>query len=601
MVSFYHIKTLAQILERSDSEVQKQQVQQKFPILRFPKELVKIFLFLLLAHAAETMIMDATSFLLQLSKSLIVDGVIIGALIIFGLYHARDPLSAFFQSLFSEQMLIYEEAELIQLGKVAGNILFLVKGKVTKRNEEHGFDEKMTSNEILTTLRKYVQLLWSKQLFWFKNAIKVLSTAIMLIGFVIVTNVEVKNTLVFYLITLIGVGIKVLFSFKWVSIKNKRRGASRKASLLSENALQDILQVEPFNTDHAKFMIDNFVKSSSEGFNLRRTTQHEVNIFRIIESVLLTFVTFGIIAITLLENGIMNANLETLTSAIALVAIYNQVLRRSGSLVDIFYDYREIQEEEKIRIDDFNAIMAVYEVEKNKQDAKASKLITFTVNPFEVQHKADGGNRAFTLINEQTIQLVCGDFVMFTGATGAGKTTLLSLVTQNTYSDKFEPTIETESEGVAKSIMHQVYLAMGTKTLLSEITLGKPEYDREKLLYILENLHLLDEFAQKNDDVFALLNSTTKTHFSAGQLQRLAIARTLYNLSDDIQIVAFDEATNNLNDDIAYQVLRFIASYCKDKLVLFSTHQIEVCKRVATKQLSFTPTGINTYTVASVN
>ena len=579
--------------------MQQHQVHQRFPILRFPKELIKIFLFLLFAHAAETVIMDATSFLLQWSKSLIVSGVIGTAILIFCLYHARDPLSAFFQSLFSEQMYIYEEAELIQLGKVAGNILFLVKGKVTKRNEEHGFDEKMTSSEILTTTRKYVQLIWSKQVFWFKNSIKVLSTAVMLIGFVAVTTVEVQNTFAFYLVTLLGVGIKVFFSFKWVAIRNKRRGASRKANLLSENALQDILQVEPFNNDHAQFMINNFVKSSSEGFNLRRTTQHEVNMFRILESVLLTFVTFGIIAITILENGVANTNLETLTSAIALVAIYNQVLRRSGSLVDIFYDYREIHEEEKVYLDDFNAIMAVYEIEKNKQDAKASKLVTFTVNPFEVQHKADGGNRAFTLTNESTITLACGDFVMFTGATGAGKTTLLSLVTQNTYSDSFEPTIETESEGIAKSIMHQVYLAMGTKTLLAEITLGKEEYDREKLLYILENLHLLEEFAQKNDDVFALLNSTTKAHFSAGQLQRLAIARTLYNLSDDIQIVAFDEATNNLNDDIAYQVLQFIASYCKDKLVLFSTHQVEICKRVATKQLVFTPAGINAYTVTS--
>lgn len=62
-------------------------------------------------------------------------------------------------------------------------------------------------------------------------------------------------------------------------------------------------------------------------------------------------------------------------------------------------------------------------------------------------------------------------------------------------------------------------------------------------------------------------------------------------MDDTIQIIGFDEATNALNDAITLQTLNFIKEYCKDKILLIATHQVDIGKTVANKKLEFVPNG----------
>ena len=67
---------------------------------------------------------------------------------------------------------------------------------------------------------------------------------------------------------------------------------------------------------------------------------------------------------------------------------------------------------------------------------------------------------------------------------------------------------------------------------------------------------------------------------SGGQLQRIGIARALY---DDPQILVFDEATNALDNETEKLVLNTIASFKGNKTVIFISHNesaLSHCDRI---------------------
>lgn len=575
----------------------KKQHVQNSESFRYPRNLFKLFFGILLLEALQVVISDITSFLLQVSKNLISDGFIALSLIVFALYYAREPISTLLFNVLDDKQMLLDEAETIHLSSIGSKILLSVKEKVMRRNPNDGYVESMTSSDILSTLKNYAQHTWKKQLFWYKNSVQLVSIIIMFVGFLLVSKVEISNVFLFYLIALFGVGIEIFFRFKWINIRNKSRKKRREYDMLTDNALQDIKELEPFDDRHAKYMIDSYVTASSKSFKLKRKMQHETNWYRVLNSVLSMFATLGIVAIKVFETGISNFTLETLVSALALVSIYNQLTRRISSIAQIIFQYRELEEEQKVHEEDFNLIMQVYNDELKKANLPAAKLKSLTLPNFSVAYNEEGNNIPFRLINNAQITFKKGDFVMLRGVTGSGKTTLIKLLTKTLVFDEFQPSFQTETEGDVKALTHQVSISIGNKPLITELTLGKAEYDRDKLIAILKALHLYEEFEQKNENVFELLASTTKNRFSAGQLQRLALTRTLFNLEDHIQIVAFDESINNLDDGIAQQVLAFIKEYCKDKLVIFSTHQVALCKQVANRELVFSNSALNTYSV----
>ena len=136
------------------------------------------------------------------------------------------------------------------------------------------------------------------------------------------------------------------------------------------------------------------------------------------------------------------------------------------------------------------------------------------------------------------------------------------------------------------SVVHYSDTRLGCQDVLSEVVFGQ-DYDEEKLITILKGLHLYDEIVLKSSDVIEYLRNTRAENYSTGQKQRLMIARILYNLEENVQIVAFDEATNALNDPIAAQVLAFIREYCKEKLLVIASHQVDICESFATKHFEF--------------
>ena len=225
---------------------------------------------------------------------------------------------------------------------------------------------------------------------------------------------------------------------------------------------------------------------------------------------------------------------------------------------------------------DVKAILQTLD-EEEKARAKFSEESTFIVPVFEVEYKT--GEKNYKLINQKEFQLHTGECVLLTGPTGCGKTTFMKMITGKIrLGDVFK------SRYV--SMMHSSDTRLGCHDVLSEIVFGQ-EYDENKLIAILKGLHLYDEIALKSSDVIEYLRNTKAGNYSNGQRQRLLIARILYNLEDNVKIVALDEATNALNDAIAEQVLAYVKEFCKEKLLLVASHQVEICEKFATKHFEF--------------
>ena len=103
-------------------------------------------------------------------------------------------------------------------------------------------------------------------------------------------------------------------------------------------------------------------------------------------------------------------------------------------------------------------------------------------------------------------------------------------------------------------------------------------------------MNLYEEIAEKTSDVLFYLAHSSKEKFSRGQIQRLVLVRTLLNMEDDVSVVALDEATSNLNDELAIKVMEYVKDFCKSKIVLFATHQTAVLENMANKHLKILET-----------
>lgn len=555
-----------------------------------PKDIVKETVITTILGIISSFGFDILAFFLQLGKDQIAEGNIILGLVFIAIYYMQRTLDTSISLWMDDVRATYREHYTTAITNIVVQILLKVRGKVWRINTETNSKEKMSTNALLLSSKNYISYVWDFKTGLPKNFFQIISVICMFIGFVMVTTMEIKNSLLFITIIVVVSIFSVLFSIKRNKVRDRSRRNRKKCSENAEMALNDILNIEPVNSEHAMYMADKYIKATKTRYSLDKKDRKGLNKVNFYDSIIDSLATIAILTIKVAETGLANVNLEMVLSIIALVTIYSQIMNRVNSIIYTIEDTKEILENIKTYESDFSEIMQEYDKEDQKETRDYGVIEKVTVPSFNVQYQVIGTEIPFSLKNKNFIEFVPGDIVLLEGPTGSGKSTFMKMITGMISFEGFELYYKRKENGSVNTLMHQTDGKLGYSNVLSEITFDK-EVDQDKIVHILKGLHLYEEISEKDEDVFRYLERSSIGDYSTGQKQRLAITRLLYNMDDTIQIIGFDEATNALNDAITLQTLNFIKEYCKDKILLIATHQVDIGKTVANKKLEFVPNG----------
>lgn len=558
-----------------------------FDLLSIPSKLMKKFIVLVILNFFSTFLLDALTFFMQFSKEAISHGKIVLSLFFITIYYLRSPIGRFSDSLISDFKETLEEEKNILLKERACKVLYRVKGKVLHTNDSNGYEEKMPTSKIFSTLQRYIDFTWEKRIFLLNNLPNIVSSFVLFFGLIFTSSSEIENTTLFILLLIFSIVTEYFFSDS-INQKNSvfEEEMTRLISIRDE-AIQNVFQINSYFDKQSTFRTQSYIEASIAVLkcNLKHFKDRRMNDFYLAFCHSLS--TILVILLSVFEKGIANTSLETLVSAIAIATIYDHFISKISRFFSTRNNYKQLINKLNPLEPHFNNINKVYLYEMRNETLPLTQVHSIHLPAFSVSHKASQEKDPYSLHSLNDFTFVPGDFVILTGDSGSGKTTFMKIITEELHFPNISLEIKTASEGRIKNIFQGNENSIGSKSVLEEITLGQSNFSKEKLIRILKALHLYDELAPRCDDIFEYLANVNVSQFSDGQMQRFALACSLFNIDEEHQVIALDETTNKLNNEIALNVLEYIKEYCSDRIVLLATHQVDIAKKVANRQLNF--------------
>jgi ABC-type bacteriocin transporter len=175
-----------------------------------------------------------------------------------------------------------------------------------------------------------------------------------------------------------------------------------------------------------------------------------------------------------------------------------------------------------------------------------------------------------------------GQSTALVGESGSGKSTLMSLL-QNLYQPSggnirigdinLSDISNTSLRALVGVVPQQIDLFAGS--IIENIAIGDPEPDMQKIVILSQRLGI-NVFIEQLPNTFHTILNEQGFNLSAGERQRLAIARALYR---NPEILILDEATSNLDPENEQKVQETLAWYKgTGKTIITIAHRLSTIK-----------------------
>ena len=576
------------------------------PVVLMPKKIKSRRTKYLTIAIAITMILDLFSLTVKGATISISNGHLILGFALIVLYYLKQSMSASTR-VFLDQWKKTLDAE--SENYVNSNIISVsntVRGKVYS-NSNSDSQEVMQNSEIIFQMHNYIKIVWE---FWTslpQTIFNILTLSILSFSMIYMewtsSNNLTETSLLTCILILCGV-IYVFLTKRRIKVRTEFRTDWHEMNKKKEKIKTTLETIEPICTEEFEYRAKSFLKviDTINSYDIKLTKKF--NILYVFRS--LTIATFMLIILLIkvyLAGGIFCITGTTIAEIIAIGAIYEAVLDKIVNILvnfeDIINNFKDLEDYSR----DFCNILTTYD-QVNVSTDETTVIDQITIERLVAEYPKKKSNYKL-LVNEPVI-LKKGQVYLFIGPSGCGKSTMIHLITGKMLLNPSPISYGSDCKrGYLASLLHETGGRLGTEYVLNEIIFDEDSshVDKKKLMRIMRglllydnirfNLGLKEDNAETEERVLEYLATTNIEEYSAGQKQRLSIAKLLYNLQPKHQIVAFDEATNALRTNEIIQVLQFIKEYCMEdtpRIILFASHQVEEMMTICDKVYSFDQT-----------
>ncbi len=285
--------------------------------------------------------------------------------------------------------------------------------------------------------------------------------------------------------------------------------------------------------------------------------------------------TVGISGLIFIIYYLLNLNSSPL-KIITVCTFFAAVSYRAiPSIHKILYFHYNVKYYNPIFVELVNEIEIQKEIEYHNKKFETADLVKLKDISFQYQDKKE------LVLENVNLEIKKNSSIGIFGESGSGKTTLLDILTclvQPKTGYVEINGIKIENNYLKRKLQNNIsYTSQKTSvindTLIKNICFGIDEKDIDYDLYnktikILELENLDKEFNENSKKM-----SDFGKNVSGGQLQRIGIARALYQNKD---ILIFDESTNALDENLEKRIISNLIKLKKEKILIFISHNLQL-------------------------
>lgn len=548
----------------------------KDSMLDVPESIKRMGLILGLFELSMTIISLAFSFLLKGTNMLIEHKLILLGIMLFCLYRAQAVVRQGADLLMDGE---YKKSELIFQNEVilrGSKLLEVVANKVMIYDPKTRLFKQLQGEFVMNPIKRYLGTLWKLKVRHKFDVIELISVIAML-AFAIATNDSISQFI--YIPLILSFVLISFLSSAYVSLKRDdyfeiEREVDDKESVI----VNDLLRVSPIVKHDFEMRIKRFQCHAKQANENTKGFHKKLNFSRLLVSSLELASQWGFIVFYLLNIKWSSISINTIAEIIASLAVVETALSYVGRIADTMSRHREqlIMMEKETPV--MEEILAVYhkETESFVSDKPVEVL---SIPEFLIKYPESSANDVpFELISSNPISIKAGEVAILYGASGSGKSTFEKMLSGRIALEK-----STDIPSTTRFMFYDETLRFGSLSLYEELFCGEASPSLAKMQEILENLHLWNEIQNNCLNVWEWLKTKNFTNsLSNGQKQRLILAKMLYWMDSDIDVLILDEATSGLDDRVesdnadAEKILEYIVKYAnkdKKRIIVISTHQ----------------------------